>query len=111
MINLAILKTYDDKFVAAIGHNYKTGKVFYKVTNKFVDDLIDSAFKVKRYREIEEDDLVYTEEVVRTDKDFLEFAVTSLEMYKIDEYYEDMNKELKGAVKEAYEENIQKAKK
>jgi len=108
MINLAILRNFDDKFMAAIGHEYKTGRIFYKAKNKFVDDLLDNAFKVKRYREIEEDDLVYTEEVKRTDKDFLEFVVTSIEMYKVDEFYENLEKDLRLAVTEMFENNLAK---
>ena len=108
MVNLAIITDYNDKFVGVIGHDYTHEQVFYKVTNQFLDNLLEQLFGTKVYETVDEDGLEYLEEVTKSNKHYLETILSKLELYKVKKYDEDVDGSLKELVKFEFDENVKK---
>jgi hypothetical protein len=108
MVNVAVLSDYNDKFVGVVGHDYTNEQVFYKVTNQFLDNLLEQLFGTKVYETVDEDGMEYLEEVTKSNKHYLETILTKLELYKVQKYYEDKDGNLKDLVKSEFDSNAKK---
>jgi len=109
MVNYAILTDYNDKFVGAISQDIGSGKIYYKVINKFLDNLLESLFSTSQYRETEDNEFEYLDEIQKTDPDYLETALTSLEGYKVKEFYENENANYRQVVIDKFQGLTQKS--
>lgn len=108
MVNLIVLADYNDNIVAVIGHDYLSGQVFYKTTNQFVDNLLETLLTTKIYITVDDGDIEYMKEVKRLDKHYLEEVITKLELYKTKEFHEDQDGVLKDLVTNLYNEKTKK---
>ena len=108
MVNLIVLEDYNDNIVAVIGHDYISGQVFYKTTNQFVDNLLETLLTTKMYTNVDDGDIEYIHEVTRFDKHYLEEVITKLELYKVKEYHEDQVGRLKELVDQKYKDVVKK---
>jgi len=103
-MNIAVLNDYKDNFVGVVGHDYNSQSVFYKVTNQFLDNLLEQLLQTKVYETKEDGDLELIEEVTKADKDYLETVLTKLELYKVKKFYEDITGNLKQNVQDKFKE-------
>jgi len=83
MIKYVVIEDYKDNFIGVVGHDVQQAKLFYKVRNKFVDQLLANLFRAKYYRTIEEDQIEYQEQITRNDSDYLDYALDKFELYRI----------------------------
>jgi len=79
MFNYLVLDSFKDKFVGVIGHDYTTGRIFYKVRNKFTDNLLQELFGAEHYLSEDEDGLEFLRELKKTDQDYLENVVSKFD--------------------------------
>jgi hypothetical protein len=105
-MNIALVSDYDNNPVAVVGHDPETGTVFFKTSIKFVSEILDILFKSEFRKEFEEDDITIVDDVKKTDQDYLEYAMGSLEKYKVSRYIENYDGELKNSVKKFFADFI-----
>lgn len=102
MYNYVILKDFKDRFMGVIAHDYKQGKIFYKVRNKFTDQLLQELFKATHYISSEDESMEILRELEKTDSDYLEHVISKFDQYKVDEVEEGKTDDYRNHVREEY---------